>query len=180
MKKELLSAYKSIQQLHQALYMSVAEVRSQITNNVELTEVADSALLLRKSAELLHDSKVELDKLTGIMSNTAALVAAAKMEHVPNGEFANAHFRTKFAANLPSYKTQPELYEKVCNELDVPYNEMARLHYPTVRDHITGIIEKGGLLPPALSTLKQTEEVKLVAVETGDVDAAITKCQPLI
>lgn len=163
---KLLSAYKSVKQLHDTLYPALQQIRQIVPTHATTKNIADAALMLRKMSELLDDTRKECDKLAGLVSQVGCMMLVTKGTGEPlAGEYATAYGKVSTAAKLPSFSQEPEAYKRLCEILNVPYHPLTRLHWPAIRDAISEHLSNGGTLYPELQPYVQYNETKLIAAE---------------
>jgi len=162
--EHLLSLYKEVRDLHARVLVEFKNLTDDCGGLQSLEGVADSTILLRETSELFDDLRKATDRMNKAIANSTALTAVAEgTPEVPKGRFARATIKSVFAVRVPSHSKDPIAYQELCDALGVPYHEMTRLHFPTIRDIISKKVSQGENIGPVLQKYQQYSETTVMA-----------------
>lgn len=169
---DLTDVYSDVKQLHTDLYERI-KYENEHLENLELSDAADQCYMLTQCAERLKSLSIEMEKLRKNLGGAAIIMARESgTMHVPTGKLARAHIKGTVSAKIPSYSKDPEGYQRLCRALGVPFHPDTRLHYPTLKEKMSAIMDEKGELPDELKPFAVYEEVQLVCVALSGPDSA--------
>lgn len=159
----MLSVYKTANDVHKAVYLTLKEAKDKLQAESTPENVADNAYLLRKASELFDDAHKEIDKFRKFLDRIGCVMVVEQAGQNLKGQFATARGDVSTAVQIPSFTENPKEYAELCEYFGVDCTPLTRIHFPAVRDHISELLAQGKNLPPVLAKYKQYQEAKLVA-----------------
>lgn len=165
----MLEIHKTIKALHEALYKRCQEISGKIPDYATTKNVTDLAYMLDKDIELLNDSRKELERLRDKASDCGCVMLVMKGTGEPlAGQYATASGKPTKAVNIPSFHTEPERYKELCEMFGVPVDPLQRLHYPSLKEHMSNILAEAGQLPPEMDKFATHEKAVLIVKGRAD------------
>ena len=159
----MIDIYARIHHLYNDIADRSSVLKKFFAHMDDLNSVADMAMLLKESANLLDGARKELEKAESVLANVAMLKAASNGDlEIPEGRYAKARIATRSAVKIPSYSRDPEGYKELCEALGLEFNPLSRLHWPTIKEWISEKIANGEQLHPALEKYRVYNESSLV------------------
>lgn len=159
MKDELVDLYAKMKNAHQELYLDLIALRKTIRKPKKIEDLADSAYTLRKCFELANDLRKEFDGAKTLAERTACLLAVST-DHFDTirGELTTATPMCKQAAQIPSRSKNREEYNQFCEAMSIPLElaeqDVVRIHWPGVVEHLTRLQSNGERLPEGIDPNK--------------------------
>jgi len=179
----LLRLYATIKRLHARSYTAIKGIKAAVPTHATTKAVADAALITRKACELLADLQKQLDDLNETISATGVMMLIAKGTGEPlAGDYCTAYGKPGVSASVPSFSKDPAKYQRLCEVLRVEFNPLTRLHWPSIKQQLSELVEAGHELPAEIKEFQTYPETKLIAKERGGnlLDIAAAQVQGIL
>jgi hypothetical protein len=145
MKPEMLKLYETVKATHAQSYSAMIELRNALSDESEMTELVDAALVLRDGAQMLDDLRKELNKLRDV-TNKRCCMAWLTSDGDP--------IRTTYATGMPKVKQVPRMpkhgseeYEQLCAAYGFDPRLPFRPHWPSMVEDISERLAEGRPVP---------------------------------
>ena len=158
--------------LHTDVIQATEHLTTLCTAHAKLEEAADIVYHLKKASEYLDDCRKAIDRLKKVYTASACMLALESgSTAIPPGNVAKGYLKSYTSFKQPSYSKEPEAYNSLCVYLGLEPSPYTRIHFPTLKDHVTELSAKGAL-PKALEPYKQYTETVIITspISPGDHD----------
>lgn len=123
-----------------------------------LGELGDMALVLKKTLDKINDARSEINKALALIEPLACAMWVQEGSGTTiRGELSSCTPRSGVAPPSIKRKDNPELFDEVMQYFgfskEAAENELARLHWPNVEEHMRKLNEAGKPLPKCLKGL---------------------------
>lgn len=155
---------------HQQLYGLMLQMNRLLQQTTELTELADAVFALRKTEELLEDTRKECSKLLELAEQVTCIRWLACSDHEPiRSEYCTASPDVKQTVAIPS-KSSPE-YAALLKHYGIPEGSPFVPHWPSLLKQVSADLAAGGSIPPGCDPNKM---IRVCKVRT------LTKKKPIL
>lgn len=165
MKPNVQAVYLAVRSHHENLYREVLNLKKEC-ESFSVADQADAAYALREAAELLDDSRKELNRLRKFIEQVACLrmyqaeVTKIKTNHV------SASVKVSMYANYPHKKEKdPKRFEALMLSMGIPQNvvdtEAVRVNWEGFKDWFTIRQSNGEPLPEGVDVQEMYSEYGL-------------------
>lgn len=164
---QLLDLYRVAKTVFRDAYDKTQEVEKFVqSSQAPPNSLADYALLLKKTNDLLDNAQAECNKALGLIEKVACLQAAMAGKAGPiRGEIATATPKTGSAIPIPKRREDPEKFDAIHMYFgfsrEACEKEIARLYYPSVEAHMQQLQASGKPLPECLKDMQLRPTFKL-------------------
>lgn len=156
MSRELaLDVYRKSSAIHSEMYVMLSKLRDYAQSPQTIEDLTDVTYLLKKSHDLIHDLKKELDGAKTLLERTTCLIAITR-EQVDKirTDIVTGSPHLTMGANAPSMKKDPEKFFEFCEAIgvsrEVAASDVFRLHWPGMKEYLTELQAKGEPLPAGI------------------------------
>lgn len=155
--------YKRVSCLHSELHQMITRMKQDIPNEMNYNELADYAIALKKAAELVDDTRKELDALNVLSQSRACMFAVNVGDAGPiKTDYVTATLDTQTAAHIPTKSSQPEAFRQLMQSIGIPEHliadvdgtELIKPHWPGLLAYFKQLEIEGKPLPKGIDPNK--------------------------
>ena len=126
--------------------------------NLSLTEMIDVGCLLRIIELIVDEIRKDVKAHKEMIGKVTCYQLSLQDKTSHKGTLATGTIKVEHYSSIPNPDRDPEGFKNVCKWFGIDVgnspNGSVRLHWPTIKNHITKCIEEGEELPPELSDVK--------------------------
>lgn len=172
MKAQTKQLYEEAHELHLKA-LAILAVLDRPTSDQE--ENADTIYVLKKTAELLKETRAAVNRKHDLFNAIAVSLAAEEGELTVRTEWCTMTCSTKVSTQVPTLAKTPQAYEVFCKEVlgitseEVIESGMVSIHYERWSEFYTAMLQAGKDIPPLLAReLKQYDASKTIVRKKRD------------
>lgn len=156
-RKKALEIYNKVKDAHHAVFIDLQRLRDEIRKQLNLEEIVDVIAILKRSEDLLRDSKTEVSKNFGNLEEVACrlYVASGSIGEPIRTEWVTGSPNAKTLPKIPSKKNDLEAFTQLCSHFGLNSEainyECFRPHWPGMVEYITQCEADFKPLPPGVN-----------------------------
>ena len=177
-RQKALALYAQVKETHESVFVNMQRAKEAVRELQNLEQIVDVIAVLKKSDELLKDTKSQVAALTAKLQEIACKLymqhGASNIGEPIRTEWVTGTPDIRVKPSLPSFKLNPTMFIAMCNDLGYPLEagdaEMFRPHYPSVMTYLSKLQEQCKPMPAWVDTNRSGSEFGVKCLWKRDVE----------